>query len=239
MNHFFTSGSQSFGASALALILPMNIHSWLPLGLTDLISLESKGLSRVFSSTTIQKHHQFFSSQSSLGFHGGSSNKVIACNAGDPGSIPGSGGSPGEGNGYPLQYSCLENSVDKDTWRVTVHVVIKSHDWVTNTLSSLVAFFMVQLSHPHMTTGKITALTIWTFVRKVMSLLCSTLSQFVIAFFPRSQCLLISWLQSLSAVIWEPIVETKDLFGGNGRGTISQMRWYLGWVFFQAEGSQM
>ena len=72
MSHFFTSGSQSFGASALALVLPINIHSWLPLGLTDWISLESKGLSRVFSSTTIQKHHQFFGSQSSLGFHGGS-----------------------------------------------------------------------------------------------------------------------------------------------------------------------
>ena len=105
MSQLFTSVGQSIGTSASVLVLPMNIHSWLPLGLTDLISLESKGLSRVFSSTTIQKHHQFFSSQSSLGFHGGSGNKVIACNAGDPGSIPGSGGSPGEGNGYPLQYS--------------------------------------------------------------------------------------------------------------------------------------
>ena len=63
---------------------------------------------------------------------------------------------------------------------------------------------MVQLSHPYMTTGKTTALTRWTFVGKVMSLLLNMLSRFVIAFFPRSKYLLISWLQSLSAVILEP-----------------------------------
>ena len=57
-------------------------------------------------------------------------------------------------------------------------------------------FFMVQLSHPYMTTGKTTALTIQTFVGKVMSLLFNMLSRFVTAFLPRSQCLLISWLQS-------------------------------------------
>ena len=56
------------------------------------------------------------------------------------------------------------------------------------------AFFMVQLSHPHMTIGKTIALTMWTFVRKVMSLLFSMLSRFVIAFLPRSKSLLISWL---------------------------------------------
>ena len=65
------------------------------------------------------------------------------------------------------------------------------------------AFFMVQLSHPYMTTGKLIALTIWTFVGKVMSLLFNTLSRFVIAFLPRSKCLLILWLQSLSTVILE------------------------------------
>ena len=66
------------------------------------------------------------------------------------------------------------------------------------------AFFMVQLSHPYMTTGKTVALTIQTFVGKVMPLLFNTLSRFVIAFLPRSKCLLISWLQSPSAVILEP-----------------------------------
>ena len=65
------------------------------------------------------------------------------------------------------------------------------------------AFFMVQLSHPHMTTGKTIALTRWTFVSKVMSLLFNMLSRVVIAFLPRSKGLLISWLQSLSTVILE------------------------------------
>ena len=65
------------------------------------------------------------------------------------------------------------------------------------------AFFMVQFSHPYMTTGKIIALTIWTFVGKVISLLFNMLSRFVIAFLPRSKHLLISWLQSPYAVILE------------------------------------
>ena len=66
------------------------------------------------------------------------------------------------------------------------------------------AFFIVQLSHPYMTTGKTIPLTRWTFVDKVMSLLFNMLSRLVITFLPRSKCLLISWLQSLSAVILEP-----------------------------------
>ena len=63
---------------------------------------------------------------------------------------------------------------------------------------------MVQLSHPYMTTGKTIALTIQTFVGKVMSLVFNILSRFVIAFFPRDKHLLISWLQSQMAVILEP-----------------------------------
>ena len=66
------------------------------------------------------------------------------------------------------------------------------------------AFFMVQLSHPYMTTGKTIALTRWTFVGKVMSLLFNMLSMLVITFLPRSKWLLISWLKSPSAVILEP-----------------------------------
>ena len=65
------------------------------------------------------------------------------------------------------------------------------------------AFFMVQISHPYMTTRKTIALSIWTFAGKVMSLLFNMLSRLVIAFLPRSRCLLISWLQSPSAVILE------------------------------------
>ena len=59
MSQLFTSDGQSIGASASASILPMNIQDWFPLGLTDLISLQSKGLSRVFSNTTVQKHQSF------------------------------------------------------------------------------------------------------------------------------------------------------------------------------------
>uniref|UniRef100_A0AC11DYN2 Uncharacterized protein n=1 Tax=Ovis aries TaxID=9940 RepID=A0AC11DYN2_SHEEP len=66
------------------------------------------------------------------------------------------------------------------------------------------AFFMVQLSHPYMTTGETIALTIWTFVGKVMSLLFNILSRLLIVFLPRSKCLLISWLQSPSEVILQP-----------------------------------
>ena len=122
---FFASGGQTIGASALASVLPINIQDWFPLRLTGWISLQSGGLSRIFSNTTVQKH-QF------------------------------------------LQRS---------------------------------AFFMVQLSHPYMTTGKTIALTRWNFVGKVMSLLFNMLSRLVIAFLLRSKRLLISWLQSPSTVI--------------------------------------
>ena len=120
-------GSQSIGVSASASVLPMNTQGWSPLGWTGWISLQSKGLSRVFSNTTVQKH-QFFSSQ----------------------------------------LSSQSNS------------------------------------HPYMTTGKTIALTRRTFVGKVMSLLLNMLSRLVITFLPRSKHLLISWLQSPSAVILEP-----------------------------------
>ena len=125
MSQFFASGGQSIGASASASVLPVNIQNWFPLGLA-LISLQSKELWRVFSSTTVCKH---------------------------------------------LQHS---------------------------------AFFMIQLSHPYVTTGKTIGLTRQNFVSKAMSLLFNTLSRFVIALLPRSKCLLISWLQLPSAVILEP-----------------------------------
>ena len=76
----------------------------------------------------------------------------------------------------------------------------------------LSAFFTVQLSHPYMTTGKTKALTRWTFVGKVMSLLLNMLSRLVITFLPRRKCLLISWLKSQSAVILEPKKISLSLF---------------------------
>ena len=126
MSQFFTSGGKSIGVSASASVLPMNIQDWFPLGLTGLISLQSRGLSRVFSNNTVQKH-QFFGT-----------------------------------------------------------------------------LFIVQLSHPYMTTGKIIALTRWTFAGKIMSLLFNTQSMFVIAFLWRSMCILISWVLSPSIVILKP-----------------------------------
>ena len=128
MSHLFSSGGQSIGVSASTSVPPMNIQDWFPLGWTGWISLQSKGLSRVFSNTTVRKH-QFFSAQ---------------------------------------------------------------------------LFFTVQLSHPYMTAGKTIALTRWTFVDKVMSLLFNMLSRLVITFLPRSESLLIPWLQSPSTVILEP-----------------------------------
>ena len=109
-------------------------------------------------------------------------------------------------------------------WTFNEHLGLISYrmDWlellaVQGTLKSLIqhqssktsivrcsAFFIVQLSHPYMTTGKTIALTRRTLVRKVMSLVFNMLSRLVIAFRPRNKCLLISWLQSPSAVILEP-----------------------------------
>ena len=84
----------------------------------------------------------------------------------------------------------------------TLKTLLHHHSLKTSVLQCS-AFFMVQLSYPYMTIGKIIALTRWTFVSKVMSLLFNMLSRFVTAFLPRSKCLLISWLQSPSAVILE------------------------------------
>ena len=67
-----------------------------------------------------------------LGFPGSSADKESACNAEDLGSIPGLGRSFGEGNGYPLQYSCLENSMERGAWQATVHGVAKSQTWLSN-----------------------------------------------------------------------------------------------------------
>ena len=85
----------------------------------------------------------------------------------------------------------------------TLKSLLQHHSSKASTLQHS-AFFTVQLSHPYLTTGKTITLTRRTFVGKVMSLLFNMLSRLVIAFLPRSKCLLISWLQSPSAVILEP-----------------------------------
>ena len=82
--------------------------------------------------------------------------------------------------------------------------LFQHHNSKASILWKCLIFIIVQHLHPYRTTGKTIALTIWTFDGKVMSLLFNMLSRFIIAFFPRSKCLSIQWLQSLSTVILEP-----------------------------------
>ena len=101
-------------------------------------------------------------------------------------------------NWFPLGLTGLISLQPKELSRVLQHHSLKASVlWHS-------AFFMVHLSHPYMTTGKSIALTRWTFVGKVMSLLFNMLSRLVRAFLQRSKHLLISWLQSPSAVVLEP-----------------------------------
>ena len=106
MSQLFTSGGQSTGVSASTSVLSMNIQDWSPLGWTGWISLQSKGLSRVFSNITVQKH-QFFSTQLLTD------------------SISRSGRSPEGGHGNPLHYSCLET---EEPSRLTVHRVTNNRN---------------------------------------------------------------------------------------------------------------
>ena len=82
----------------------------------------------------------FFWGGGGLGFPGGSEDKASACNEGDPGSIPGLGRSPREGNGNPLHYSCLENPMDRGAWWATVHRVTKSRTRLSNFTFTLLSF---------------------------------------------------------------------------------------------------
>ena len=106
-------------------------------------------------------------------------------------------------NEYSGLISFRMNWLDLFAIQRTLKSLLQHHDSKASILWHS-ALFMVQLSHPYMTTGKIIALTRWTFVGKVMSLLFNMLSRLVIAFLPRSKCLLISCLQPPSAVILEP-----------------------------------
>ena len=109
----------------------------------------------------------------------------------------------------------------------TLKSLLQHHSSKASILLCL-AFFIVQLSHPYVTTGKTIALTRWTFVGKVMSLLFNMLSRSVIAFLPRNKLLLISWLQSSSVVILEPNkikanldIDTVKMIGHEIAGVLS------------------
>ena len=106
-------------------------------------------------------------------------------------------------NEYSGLISFRMNWLDLLTVQGTLKSLLQHHSSKASVLRCS-GFFMVQLSYLYMTTGKIIALSRWTFVGIIMSLLFNMLSRLVIAFLPRSKCLLILWLQSPSAVIWEP-----------------------------------
>ena len=138
-------------------ILPMNIQDWYPLGWTGWISLQSKGLSRVFSNTTVQKH-QFFATQLQgnanenhnklspdscwRGFAGDSRQYGTCSQCERPKFNPWVGKNPAEGNGYPLQYSCLEKSMDRGAWWATVHGIAESDTTEQLTPSELLNSFI-------------------------------------------------------------------------------------------------
>ena len=106
-------------------------------------------------------------------------------------------------NEHPGLISFEMNCLDLLAVQGTLKSLLQHHSSKTSVLQCS-AFFTIQLSHPYMTTGKTIALTRWNFVGKVMSLLLNMLSRLVITFLPRSKHLLISWLQSPSALILEP-----------------------------------
>ena len=106
-------------------------------------------------------------------------------------------------NEYSGQTSFRMDWLDLLAFQGTLKSLLQHHSSKASILQRS-AFFLVQLSHPYTTTGKTIALTRWTFVSKVLSLLFNMLSRLVRAFLPRSKRLLISWLQSPSAVILEP-----------------------------------
>ena len=112
-------------------------------------------------------------------------------------------------NEYSGLISFRMNWLDLLAVQGTVKSLLQHHSSKASILQCS-ALFIIQLLHPYMTTGKTIALTRWTFVGKIMSLLFNTVSRLVIVFLPRSKCLLISCLQSPSAVILEPNKINKD-----------------------------
>jgi len=117
MSQFFASGGQSTGVSASALVLPMNIQDWFPLGLTSWICLKSKQPLRVFYQQTSKCFKNTHLKEHSSDFN----YPVGLCQR-----------SPGELNSYPLQYAWLENFMDRWAWQVTIHGVAKSWTWLND-----------------------------------------------------------------------------------------------------------
>ena len=194
MNMLFTSDSQSIGTSASASVPPMNIQGWFPLGLTGLTPCSPSSLLQHHS---LLKHklHSLQLSTSCLLLHSAFSSIRVFSNEL---VLP---------IRWPKYWSFSFNISLSNEYSGLISIRVYWLDLlaVQGTLKSLLrhhsskasihqhsAFFIVQLSHPYMTTGKIIALTRRTFVSKVMSLLFNKLSRLVITFLPRSKHLLIS-----------------------------------------------
>ena len=128
-----------------------------------------------------------------MGFPGGSDGKESACSVGDPGSIPGSGRSPGEGNGNPLQYSCLENPMDRGAWQATVHEAAKSCSRLNNfthfNFTNLYSWCNFTLNKFHRTLFK--SRTVWNF-EKVKLVYYSDKKSFLEQTFIESYCHLVA-----------------------------------------------
>ena len=113
-------------------------------------------------------------------------------------------------NEHPGLISVRMDGLDLLAVQGTLKSLLQHHSAKASILQPS-AFFIVQFSHPYMTTGKAIALTRWTFAGKVMCLLFNMLSRLVITFLPRNKCLLVSWLQSPSAVILGTIYKTESI----------------------------
>ena len=195
----FTSGGQRIGASALRSVLPMNIQCWFSLGLISLISLLSKRLSVLFQHVWVlgRFSHVWLSvTLLTAALQAPLSMGILRARTLEWVARPSFRGSSQPRDPTYISYvSCID--------RQFFTTSVQHHNSKASVLQGL-TFFMLYLSHLYRTTRKTIALTIWTFVGKVMSLPFNMLSRFVIAFHPRSKCLFISWLQSHSEVIWSP-----------------------------------
>ena len=143
MSQFFASGGQSIGVSASGSVLPMNSQVWSPLGWTGWISLQSKGLLRIFSNTTVQKH-QFFGTQlgcSPWGLEDSDTTEQLHFHF--------SLSCIGKGNGNPLQCSCLENPRDGGAWWAAVYGVAQSRTWLKRLNSSSSFLYSPTLASIH------------------------------------------------------------------------------------------
>ena len=134
----------------LILVYIANWSAQLSPGITSIITHSYKFIFlmirtfKIYSLSNFQIYSTVFLT---MDFPGGSDGKEYTCNVADPGLIPGSGRHPGEGNAYPLQYSCVENSMDRGAWQATVHLATMSQTWQQLTFSLFFSLLIVVTLH--------------------------------------------------------------------------------------------